>query len=51
MVVPQNILFPTVGGVGGSMVMEVKLLQNQKQLFPRLVTELGMLMEVKLLQP
>ena len=33
------------------MVMEVKLLQPQKQLFPKLVTELGMVMEVKLQQP
>ena len=33
------------------MVMEVKLLQDTKQLFPKLVTELGMVMEVKPLQP
>ena len=33
------------------MVMEVKLLQSRKQPFPKLVTELGMVMEVKLLQP
>ena len=33
------------------MVMEVKLLQSSKQLSPKLVTELGMVMEVKLLQP
>ena len=31
--------------------MEVKLLQNWKQRSPKLVTELGMVMEVKLLQP
>ena len=33
------------------MVMEVKLLQLAKLTFPKLVTELGMVMEVKLLQP
>ena len=33
------------------MVMEVKLLQASKQNFPKLVTELGMVMEVKPLQP
>ena len=33
------------------MVMEVKLLQFSKQLLPKLVTELGMVMEVTLLQP
>ena len=32
------------------MVMEVKLLQFQKQYSPKLVTELGMVMDVKLLQ-
>ena len=32
------------------MVMEVKLLQSAKQALPKLVTELGMVMEVKLLQ-
>ena len=32
------------------MVMEVKLLQPAKQKSPKLVTELGMVMEVKLLQ-
>ena len=31
--------------------MEVKLLQNSKHLSPKLVTELGMVMEVKQLQP
>ena len=30
-------------------MMEVKLLQSQKQILPKLVTELGMVMEVKLL--
>ena len=40
-----------LGGVEGSMVMEVKLLQLRKQLHPKLVTELGMVMEVKLMQP
>ena len=39
-----------LGGVEGSMVMEVKLLHHEKQTFPKLVTELGMVMEVKLLQ-
>ena len=33
------------------MVMEVKLLQREKHPSPKLVTELGMVMEVKLLQP
>ena len=33
------------------MVMEVKLLHHAKQFHPKLVTELGMAMEVKLLQP
>ena len=33
------------------MVMAVKLLQPAKQPVPKLVTELGMVMEVKLLQP
>ena len=33
------------------MVMEVKLLQSAKQPYSKLVTELGMVMEVKLLQP
>ena len=33
------------------MVMEVKPLQFAKQLSPKLLTELGMVMEVKLLQP
>ena len=32
------------------MVTEVKLLQEEKQLSPKLVTELGMVMAVKLLQ-
>ena len=32
------------------MVMEVKLLQYLKQPYPKLVTELGMVMAVKLLQ-
>ena len=32
------------------MVMEVKLLQSSKQELPKLVTELPMVMEVKLLQ-
>ena len=32
------------------MVMAVKLLQSKKQLSPKLVTELGMVMAVKLLQ-
>ena len=32
------------------MVMEVKLLQPEKHLSPKLLTELGMVMEVKLLQ-
>ena len=31
--------------------MDVKLLQLWKQPLPKLVTELGMVMEVKLLQP
>ena len=31
-------------------VMDVKLKQPEKQPFPKLVTELGMVMEVKLLQ-
>ena len=39
-----------LGGVEGSIVMEVKLLQPEKQPSPKLVTELGMVMEVKLLQ-
>ena len=33
------------------MLMEVKLRQSEKQSYPKLVTELGMVMEVKLLQP
>lgn len=33
------------------MVMEVKLLQSEKQLSPKLVTDFGIEMEVKLLQP
>ena len=33
------------------MVMEVKLLQLVKKCSPKLMTELGMVMEVKLLQP
>ena len=33
------------------MVMEVKLLHSTKHASPKLVTELGMVMEVKLLQP
>ena len=33
------------------MVMAVKLLQSAKHSSPKLVTELGMVMEVKLLQP
>ena len=33
------------------MVIEVKLLQPPKQPSPKLVTELGMVMEVKRLQP
>ena len=33
------------------MVMEVKLLQSSKQADPKLVTELGMVMEIKPLQP
>ena len=33
------------------MVMEVKLLQYEKQPVPKLVTELGMVMAVKLLHP
>ena len=33
------------------MVMEVKLLQPEKQPSPKLVTEWGMVMAVKLLQP
>ena len=33
------------------MVMAVKRPQEEKQLFPKLVTELGMVMEVKRLQP
>ena len=32
------------------MVMEVKLLQDQKQKSPKLVTEFGMVMEGKLMQ-
>ena len=32
------------------MVMEVKLLQPRKHSFPKLLTELGMVMEGKLLQ-
>ena len=32
------------------MVMEVKLLHHEKQALPKLVTKLGMVMEVKLLQ-
>ena len=40
-----------MGGVGGSMVMEVKLLQPKKQLSPKLVMDLGMVMDVKPLQP
>ena len=32
------------------MVMEVKLVQPRKQSHPKLVTELGMVMEVNLLQ-
>ena len=32
------------------MVMEVKLLQSQKHSSPKLVTELGMVMELKLRQ-
>ena len=32
------------------MVMEVKLLQSRKQSCPKVVTEFGMVMEVKLLQ-
>ena len=39
-----------LGGVVGSILMEVKLSQIEKHLSPKLVTELGMLMEVKLLQ-
>ena len=39
-----------LGGVEGSMVMEVKRLQPEKQYPPKLVTELGMVMEGKLLQ-
>ena len=39
-----------LGGVEGSMVMEVKLLHHAKHSCPKLVTELGMVMEVKLLQ-
>ena len=39
-----------LGGVEGSMVMAVKLLQSEKQELPKLVTELGMVMAVKLLQ-
>ena len=31
--------------------MEVKLLQAEKHSYPKLVTELGMVMEVKPLQP
>ena len=31
--------------------MAVKLLQPEKQLSPKLVTELGMVIEAKLLQP
>ena len=33
------------------MVMEVKLLHHEKHSTPKLVTELGMVMEVKRLQP
>ena len=32
------------------MVMEVKLLQSEKQDLPKLVTELGMVMAIKLMQ-
>ena len=39
-----------LGGVEGSMVMEVKLLHHAKQELPKLVTELPMVMEVKLRQ-
>ena len=38
-------------GLAASTTMRSRLLQSEKHLSPKLVTELGMVMEVKLLQP
>ena len=45
-----NNAFPTTGGVEGSIMREVWLLQYAKHISPKLVTELEMVMEVKPLQ-
>ena len=47
---PSKLPLPNEGGVAGFMVRDVKPEQPLKQSYPKLVTELGMVMEVKLLQ-